>query len=351
MWCSVGHSRRVRYAVLAVLLFVLLIVAAMLSVKTISVLCVAVGGPPHDSRPLAVGAGDAGDAVERAHEINVDWPRTSECFPPRMVADVLAAARLHGTGFGHADERTKKALAASAEQISKKYGILITMEQLCAVRRMEIANTARHAGVRAMRVAKELVRRRHAGATVLELSAEYKLPPVAILKQLLLECGHGPEQVRALVARPELLPTEFRTEARGIFEADLGSRLNTELIFAEAQAFEGAVGRRLKTLGLSFMTESDLRNKHTQTGAPLLTPDFLLDPARVVRINGVLVRWLDAKNYPALDSPLVVASLEKQAAKYTAAFGPGAFVFNGGVLCETKLSKQGVLMLDGSECA
>ena len=45
------------------------------------------------------------------------------------------------------------------------------------------------------------------------------------------------------------------------------------------------------------------------------------------------VRWIDAKNYVYYGSALTARSLARQAARYTAAFGPGAMVFSGGRAC------------------
>jgi hypothetical protein len=46
-------------------------------------------------------------------------------------------------------------------------------------------------------------------------------------------------------------------------------------------------------------------------------------------------------------------SIAKQATKYTDAFGPGAMVFSGGVMCDARVLPEGAsaeppLMLDGS---
>jgi len=89
-----------------------------------------------------------------------------------------------------------------------------------------------------------------------------------------------------------------------------------------------------------FLTEQDSR-----TSGNSLTPDFLLDTPVV--INGQRVHWIDAKNYPMYGSKLVASSLAKQAQKYNKAFGPGAFVFSGGLVCGARIS-AGLLLLDGS---
>ena len=64
-----------------------------------------------------------------------------------------------------------------------------------------------------------------------------------------------------------------------------------------------------------YKTEKDLKGQS-------LTPDFLLKDMGEYK-------WLDAKNYPHFDSKMTREKLKKQATKYTNAFGPGIFVFDG----------------------
>jgi hypothetical protein len=163
---------------------------------------------------------------------------------------------------------------------------------------------------------------------------------MAVLRAVL-----GPARARA-AGDPARLPPRLAREAPAIYAADEGSRPNADRVRAEAQAYEDAVGARLRARGLAFETEDDLRARAAPAGQPLLTPDFLF--REPVAIDGRRVAWLDAKNYGVFDSPLVMASLRKQAAKYAARFGPGAFVFSGGVMCDSKTARLGALVLDGS---
>jgi hypothetical protein len=134
--------------------------------------------------------------------------------------------------------------------------------------------------------------------------------------------------------------------------ADLGSRVNADRIRAGADAFEEEVGRRLRAGGARAVTEAAARAAAAAEGAPppALTPDFLL--ARPVRINGRPVGWVDAKNYMLTDSRLTLPGLRKQAEKYVAALGPGAFVFAGGAVAGSALDAVPgltILTWDGGE--
>ena len=71
-----------------------------------------------------------------------------------------------------------------------------------------------------------------------------------------------------------------------------------------------------------YKTEEELKGQS-------LTPDFLLKDMGKYK-------WLDAKNYPHFDSRMTRKKLKKQAKKYTDAFGPGIFVFDG-IWCDVPI--------------
>jgi hypothetical protein len=289
-------------------------------------------------RAVRQGGGEAATAVT--------WDGPTTCYPARMVAESLRLVRAI-PGFGPVSPAQHAELAAAATRLSQKYGVQLRASQLASMRNLEIAQIAQRSGTRALRLGEEIAAAVRAGEPILAIADRHKLPPLTVLRQALSEEGYGPAQIRDVLANPERLPARLAAEAPAIFEADLGSRLNAARIKEKSQAYEDAVGAHLHALGLSFQTEEDLRREQVAaTGAPVITPDFLF--TRPVAINGHPIVWLDAKDYPAIDSGLVRASLAKQAAKYTARFGPGAFVYSGGVMCDSKTARLGPLLLDGS---
>jgi hypothetical protein len=200
--------------------------------------------------------------------------------------------------------------------------------------------------VRARAEGPKLLAASRGGESVIAIAERLHLPPMAVLRQILAEEGLG----AAALADPTQMPARLAREAEAISEAARGSRLNSMRIRDRSRAYEEALGRHLHSLGLQFQTEDDLRRAHAAPGGqgPLLTPDFLL--SEPTRINGRAVHWIDAKDYPMYGGRIMTRSIAKQATKYTDAFGPGAMVFSGGVLCDARvLSMEPPLMLDGSQ--
>ena len=94
--------------------------------------------------------------------------------------------------------------------------------------------------------------------------------------------------------------------------------------------FEDACVAFVEERGAKFSRDAaEIRGKY----ATRLTPDVVFDAP--TKINGVLVGWLDSKNFYgnalfASDRRSATGKLRAQSQKYTATFGPGAFVFRQG---------------------
>lgn len=333
---------RVVWAILAVVFIVLAVILAAVA---------RAGGRPAESPPNTKAGGSA---ARKNPNTAIEWDGPETCYPPEMIAECLRLVR-GVPGFGPVSAEEQAGLASAAARLSHKYGVELRADQLVAMRRMEAGLAARRSGALALRHGEAIAAANAAGEPVLSIAARYKLPPMAVLRQVLIEAGQSPQQIREAIDDPARLPPKLAAEAPAVFVADLGSRLNADRIRAEAQAYEGAVGAYLRARGVVFETEDDLRKsaprQGPEPGLPLLTPDFLF--REPILIDGRRVAWLDAKNYPLYESKLVAASLAKQAAKYTARFGPGAMVFSGGLMCGARVLPKSAggaqpLLLDGS---
>jgi hypothetical protein len=309
------------------------------------------------------GAGAVGGAASGApaprppREIRWDGPRGpgggAACYPPEMVAACQQLVRgmiRESRRFGPATAEERERLDVEAARLSREHGVApFGGDRLLAMRNMEVALEAQTGGVRALRHGPEMLAASRRGEPVTAIAERLRLPPMAVLRQILFELGHSVAAVRAMIADPDArMPAQLAREAPAIFEADLGSRLNAGRIQERSRAYEDALGAHLRGLGLRFRTEGDLRRAAPAGDPPRLTPDFLLDgPAR---IDGRPVHWIDAKDYPMYGSRLVAKSLASQAKKYATAFGPGAMVFSGGLMCDARVLPAGAqpLLLDGS---
>ena len=109
-----------------------------------------------------------------------------------------------------------------------------------------------------------------------------------------------------------------------------------------AERFEALVKAWLELKNVPFITEEQLALSGSSC-----TPDFLIIGRRVL-INGVSIRWIDAKTYFAAacladDGKLPIGKCLAQAKRYNSAFAQradetGAFIFLAGVGADTHLA-------------
>lgn len=291
--------------IIAVVLIILLVMAAAL---------IAAAG----ITAAAAGINAAVFGGGRAHTLI--WPQAPR-IPAEAVAAAINAANTIGPHYGPPTEHEHEELVAAAAEIQRKWGTHLGAAQLEQIRRMERASAAMRAGSRARRIEATLRHEFESGADIVDLAKAHKLPPMLV---------HRLVQPGAAVT-PQLA------------KADMESAMHAAIIRADADAFERRVGTFLRSQGVQFETEEDLRRR----GVSDATPDFLL--AEEVRINGHPVRWIDAKNYPMYGSALVAKNLKRQARKYNLCYGLGAMVFSGGVgHGATVIGKNDPLLLDGS---
>lgn len=270
---------------------------------------------------------------------SVIWP--NQCYSKTMIDEcqkfihdmIISTKR-----FGCVSSDDEDLIEKESERLSKYYNIEITKSSLNAWRNMEVAYMSQTSGVKALRLAPEIFAAYNRGDSVNILAQRYSLPPLSVLRQILLEEKNSASTVNAMISGRMHMPARLSKEFQEILHSDLGSSINSEKIRLKSQEFENKLGRYLHNLDIHFETEEELRSKNQ-----VLTPDFLL--TEPVIINGKLVYWIDAKDYPFYGSKLVSKKLNKSVQKYTKAFGPGALIFSGGIMCNTATH---VLFLDGS---
>lgn len=183
------------------------------------------------------------------------------------------------------------------------------------------------------------------GRSLIELSTIHNYPPVSLMRVILRAKGKSQLEIKNALARPSTqLSKRDQRELRKAAEYD-SIHKSDPLIEApqyNAVSLERATEHFLKAKGIRLKTQAELGVDQLAThGRAVISPDILLlDP---VIINGVPIRWIDAKNY--YGAHIVSKRLiSTQLANYVKEWGPGAIVFGMGY--SDMFSLPGVICLD-----
>lgn len=163
------------------------------------------------------------------------------------------------------------------------------------------------------------------------VAARHDLPPWRLL------CWMHPE-VKYYVS------DELKDEYTWALENDVDSPLKYAEMQRAASEFEHTVAQWLDAVNVTYRTQEQLVDEQTAAhGRAVATPDFLFDkPLKIAvtqhghrRIH--TIHWIDCKNYMLFDASFIVTSSRRQAEKYRAMFGEGAFVYRWGFTTGVKL--------------
>jgi hypothetical protein len=243
-------------------------------------------------------------------------------------------------------------MAAAAAGLNERQAL--SMRKLLLTERA-IKTTGR---LRDGRYEEKLCARYEGGESLVALSRQADIPPIAIFRAVLRARNGGAlgenkmrQQLRRTLRDPErhLANPRDRAELAAALAVDAVSFTDDDDMYGQrrgAYRLERALQNFLTASNVEFLTEDQQRFAHLGEGPLPSTPDVLLAAPGGVRINGRAIHWIDAKAYfgPAPPSKrgehcmqLWLKRTVQQARRYRALFGPGALVFALGhheALCE-----------------
>lgn len=181
------------------------------------------------------------------------------------------------------------------------------------------------------------------GVDILEIAQKFDSPPLLAMKLILEERGVRSldEVMRGRAALPDPRDAlQLKLAADNDFESFSNVQKAAEVAKRAELAFVGW----LRDSGIKLRTEAELiAEQVAQGGRASLTPDALFDEE--VRINGIVVRWVDFKNYCGVEVPYLLRSNSAQAKKYFTEWGLGAICYKNSFV--ENMTLEGAMLLDG----
>jgi hypothetical protein len=215
--------------------------------------------------------------------------------------------------------------------------------QLCAIRGMEMQKMIAYSKSHIEAMSKTIKEDFENGYDLTLIADKHKFPYMLTLKQLCSDFGYSQQEIKDFIKKVKPFPEKLNainSELDHILKTDPTSYVNTVDARNRANDFEDAVAKLLKSKGITYLTENEIRDKHTEAKDKnpegeeevLATPDFLFDKGENVVLNDFPIKWIEVKNYPYYAHKFLENGVQQQAKKYHTKYGNGVFIFKCGVL-------------------
>jgi len=165
------------------------------------------------------------------------------------------------------------------------------------------------------------------------LSQLYDYPAIYLLKLILgKKYSFHKDKINKLFENTNTNPNIDNIDKENISiakEIDEYSIVNEKLQLIEATNFEIIVENLLKKFNIKYQTQEDLTKEQILLyGHAVCTPDFLLSTP--VLLDGILIKWIDAKNFYGGNSKFLFKKIKDQTKKYIDRYGDGCIIFRHG---------------------
>lgn len=261
---------------------------------------------------------------------------------PQILETLGAGLVLNQDGFQRLDQKQVNRFERNLESLPIDANMSINLRR--QLLRMSIWLNSKRIELNMEKIFKEYSN----GKAVIELANEHNFPPVSMMRLILKHQGMDGFQVKEALdlSVNQLSPRDREQLAKAkkndsVYKSD-AVIFQPPHVFTRSTQLEGLVANFIRSKGIRFCTEDDLKiRQKVALGRAMLTPDILFtDP---VVINGVPIRWIDTKNF--YGAHLVDKSIWKRQVKsYVDEWGPGAIVYSMGF--SGMASMPGVIMLD-----
>ena len=260
--------------------------------------------------------------------INIKWPRKGVITPKieNELSDVLVTKGYYGEISPKQEKEIRKKL-----QSLKKRNINISYLQARAIRRVLLRDKLikKHGKItRLHRVI--LTQYSDEKKDILYLSNKYDYPPVSMFRAILAARNVSKNKIKKMVTNPSsYLGKRDMEQLQKAINNDIISDPDNTLQAAAAIEFEDYLEDYFRKHKVNLKTQTDLAKEQKELiGRAVSTPDLYFPDG--IKINGVIVYWVDAKNFYGGNVSYIRSGIKKQSEKYNRTYGPGAFVFHRG---------------------
>ena len=152
-----------------------------------------------------------GGGLDRSRQI-IKWDGPSTCYQPKMIKECQIFFKDYiykNHQFGIPTENDRKKFQIFANRLSAKYAMPISLNTCISIYYMEVIFEIQVRSSAVEKYSSEIVSKFKNGSSVIVISKQLHLPPLAVLKVVLLSKGLNHSTIKSMVSMREPMHKDF----------------------------------------------------------------------------------------------------------------------------------------------
>lgn len=201
------------------------------------------------------------------------------------------------------------------EQFLSKLPIKIQLNKFIEMRNLYMYMLSKRKGILTNRYGDYIIKRYHNNESIIQIANKYKLPPLSVLYQILIELKYETHVIEKMLTHTKRMPSIIQQQLSDI------NKTNPLLWLPSINV---NIYNDIKKLGVEFEYKKKL--------APLVI-------FRVIcSYNKIQFNWIEIKKYMLFDNKLILMDINKTIHKY-AKYGKGLVLFSD-IICSPQFIKK-----------
>lgn len=203
--------------------------------------------------------------------------------------------------------------------INKKYNISINLLKFIEMRNLHIYMLSKTKGTLANKYGESIYNDYKNNESIVSIASKYKLPPISILYQILIELKNETHNIDKLLMDNKKLPKQIQTQMRDIMT------LNPILWIPKYHIDIYSIAKKINT---NFEYNINLKNRKK--------PNILFD--KEYTYKNISLQWIEVKYHMLYDNNLLLSDIKKILYKYNK-YGKGLIVYSD-IICSSSFKKK-----------
>lgn len=246
-------------------------------------------------------------------------------YSNRLISEVINYIHNKLEYYCEIEENDLKEYKKFIDNINKKHKTELNFDKMIVLRNTYIYFLANSKGTIVNKYGNDIITSYNEGISVINIATKYRLPPISVLYQILIEKQYEYHQIKKMLLEPKLLPVDLKKQMSDINKYNPNHWLNFNKLCQASELWictKTSIVKKIKTI-------SDVHFSYNMDNLPTIIFD---KPISYKKINDI--KWIDIRKHMIFNHKLIEHYINKIIKKYDH-LGFGLIVFTD-IYCSKK---------------